>query len=91
VASRQITVDAVLEALGRVNYPGYATDVVSLGIIETVEPLETAGGSLSSSSSPPAPRISPQCHGARNRKSGALTDLNLQSNDLNLILTTILT
>ncbi|HVB80939.1 MAG TPA: Mrp/NBP35 family ATP-binding protein [Candidatus Binataceae bacterium] len=42
--ARQITVDAVLEALGRVNYPGYATDVVSLGIIEAVEPLESAGG-----------------------------------------------
>jgi ATP-binding protein involved in chromosome partitioning len=42
--ARQITVDAVLEALGRVSYPGYATDVVSLGIIEAVEPLESAGG-----------------------------------------------
>ena len=42
--ARQITVDAVLGALGRVSYPGYATDVVSLGIIEAVEPLETAGG-----------------------------------------------
>ena len=34
----------MLEALGRVSYPGYATDVVSLGIIEAVEPLESAGG-----------------------------------------------
>jgi ATP-binding protein involved in chromosome partitioning len=34
----------VLEALGRVNYPGYATDIVSLGVIEAVEPLETGGG-----------------------------------------------
>jgi len=34
----------VLEALGRVSYHGYATDVVSLGIIEAVEPLESGGG-----------------------------------------------
>ena len=26
------------------SYPGYATDVVSLGIIEAVEPLDTPGG-----------------------------------------------
>ena len=26
------------------SYPGYVTDVVSLGIIEAVEPLESAGG-----------------------------------------------
>jgi ATP-binding protein involved in chromosome partitioning len=42
--ARQITIDAVLEALGRVSYPGYATDVVSLGIIEAVEPLESGVG-----------------------------------------------
>jgi len=42
--ARQITVDAVLEALGRVSYPGYAADVVSLGIVEAVEPLESPGG-----------------------------------------------
>src|SRR5712671_5060916 len=42
--AREITVEAVLNALGRVNYPGYATDIVSLGVIETVEPLETGGG-----------------------------------------------
>jgi len=42
--AREITVEAVLNALGRVNYPGYATDIVSLGVIEAVEPLETGGG-----------------------------------------------
>lgn len=41
--ARQLSPDAVVEALGRVNYPGYATDVVSLGIIEAVEPLESGG------------------------------------------------
>src|SRR5690242_11282151 len=39
-----MSVDAVLEVLGRVSYPGYPTDVVSLGIVEAVEPLESAGG-----------------------------------------------
>ena len=39
--ARQITVDAVLAALGRVKYPGYAADLVSLGIIEAVEPLHS--------------------------------------------------
>ena len=34
----------MLAALGRVKYPGYAADLVSLGIIEAVEPLQTAGG-----------------------------------------------
>ena len=34
----------MLNALGRLNYPGYATDIVSLGMIEAVEPLETGGG-----------------------------------------------
>ncbi len=42
--AREITVEAVLNALGRVNYPGYATDIVSLGVIEAVEPLATGGG-----------------------------------------------
>jgi ATP-binding protein involved in chromosome partitioning len=42
--ARQLSPDAVIEALGRVNYPGYAADVVSLGIIEAVEPLESGGG-----------------------------------------------
>ena len=40
--AREITVEAVLNALGRVNYLGYGTDIVSLGVIEAVEPLETA-------------------------------------------------
>jgi ATP-binding protein involved in chromosome partitioning len=37
-------VDAVLEALSRVNYPGYATDILSLGIVEAAEPLESGDG-----------------------------------------------
>jgi hypothetical protein len=40
--AREITVEAVLNALGRVNYPGYATDIISLGVIGAVEPLERA-------------------------------------------------
>ncbi len=36
--------EAALDALRRVNYPGYATDVVSLGIIEALEPLEAQSG-----------------------------------------------
>jgi ATP-binding protein involved in chromosome partitioning len=42
--AKEIRVDAALTALGRVNYPGYSTDVVSLGIIESVAPLETGAG-----------------------------------------------
>ncbi len=42
--AREITVEVALNALGRVNYPGYATDIVSLGVIEAVEPLETGDG-----------------------------------------------
>ena len=42
--AREITVEVALNALGRVNYPGYATDIVSLGVIEAVEPLATGGG-----------------------------------------------
>jgi len=34
--ARQVGADAVIEALGRVNYPGYATDIVQLGFIEDV-------------------------------------------------------
>jgi ATP-binding protein involved in chromosome partitioning len=41
--AREFSPDAIVEALRRVKYPGYAADVVSLGIIEGVEPLESGG------------------------------------------------
>ncbi|HZO83107.1 MAG TPA: Mrp/NBP35 family ATP-binding protein [Candidatus Binataceae bacterium] len=42
--AREISIEAMLDALRGVNYPGYATDVVSLGIIEGIQPLESGGG-----------------------------------------------
>jgi hypothetical protein len=42
--AREITVEVARNALGRVNYPGYATDIVSLGVIEAVDALATGGG-----------------------------------------------
>ncbi len=36
--------ETALDALRGLNYPGYATDVVSLGIVEAVEPLEAQNG-----------------------------------------------
>jgi ATP-binding protein involved in chromosome partitioning len=41
---KEITPDAVFEALGRVKYPGFDTDIVALGIIEKIEPSEDGGG-----------------------------------------------
>jgi ATP-binding protein involved in chromosome partitioning len=42
--ARQITIDAVFEALARVKYPGFQRDVLSLGIVEEVQPLADGGG-----------------------------------------------
>jgi len=36
--ARKVSVEAVLEALGRINYPGYAADIVALGLVEEVAP-----------------------------------------------------
>ena len=36
--SREIQIEAVHEALGRVKYPGFAADILSLGIVEEVAP-----------------------------------------------------
>ncbi|HEY6395654.1 MAG TPA: Mrp/NBP35 family ATP-binding protein [Candidatus Binataceae bacterium] len=44
--ARQIPIEAVLEALGQVKYPGFAADIVSLGIIETASPLPDGGYSV---------------------------------------------
>ncbi len=44
--ARQVGVDAVIEALGRVKYPGYATDIVNLGLIEDVAVTGPRGVSL---------------------------------------------
>src|SRR5271157_4890375 len=43
---RQVPVDAVFEALGRVKYPGYASDILSLGIVEDVTPIPEGGFAL---------------------------------------------
>lgn len=42
--AREVSVEAVLDALGSVKFPRYATDIVSLGIIEEVLPL--TGGAI---------------------------------------------
>jgi ATP-binding protein involved in chromosome partitioning len=39
--ARQIAPDAVIEALGHVKYPGYAADIVTLGMVEDVQPTPT--------------------------------------------------
>jgi len=44
--ARQIGADAVIEALGRVKYPGYATDIVKMGLIEDVAVTPQGGVSL---------------------------------------------
>jgi len=44
--ARQVPVEAVLEALGRTKYPGFETDIVSLGMVEDVTPLADGGFSL---------------------------------------------
>ncbi len=42
--ARHITTDAVLEALGRVKYPGFQHDILSFGIVEEVQPAADGGG-----------------------------------------------
>jgi ATP-binding protein involved in chromosome partitioning len=42
--ARTLSVETVIEALGRVNYPGYARDIVTFGILEDVAPLPDAAG-----------------------------------------------
>ena len=42
--ARQVSVETALDALRGVNYPGYPTDIVSLGIVEAIEPLESQNG-----------------------------------------------
>jgi len=44
--ARQVGADAVIEALGRVKYPGYATDIVKLGLIEDIAVTGPSGVSL---------------------------------------------
>src|SRR5438445_2511949 len=34
--AKQVPPDLVLEALGQVHYPGYSTDIVTLGIVEDI-------------------------------------------------------
>jgi hypothetical protein len=41
--ARRISEQEILSALARISYPGYATDIVALGIVEEVAPA-TAGG-----------------------------------------------
>ena len=41
--ARQIPSEAVFEALGHINYPGYSTDILTLGIIEDVQPTPSGG------------------------------------------------
>jgi ATP-binding protein involved in chromosome partitioning len=42
--ARTIPVEAVFEALGRVKYPGYESDIVALGIVENITPLPDDAG-----------------------------------------------
>src|SRR5208282_4056168 len=44
--ARQVGADVVIEALGRVKYPGYATDIVKLGLIEDIAVTGPGGVSL---------------------------------------------
>ena len=41
--ARQVSVDAVTDALGHVRYPGYSSDIVTLGIVEEVAPTPEGG------------------------------------------------
>ncbi len=44
--ARQASVEAVLEALGQVKYPGYESDIVALGLVEEVAPKPDGGFSI---------------------------------------------
>ena len=41
--ARQVTKDAVIEALGHVKYPGFSADIVALGIVEDAAPKPDGG------------------------------------------------
>ena len=41
--ARQIPSEAVFEALGKIKYPGYSADLLTLGIVEDVQPLQNGG------------------------------------------------
>ncbi len=42
--ARHTSVDAVFEALGHVKYPGYPTDILTLGLVEEIQPSADGGG-----------------------------------------------
>ena len=44
--ARQISAESVFEALAQINYPGYSTDLVALGVIEEVTPKPDGGVSI---------------------------------------------
>jgi ATP-binding protein involved in chromosome partitioning len=44
--ARQISLEAVLDALGQVKYPGHSTDIVALGLVEEVAPRPDGGFSV---------------------------------------------
>ncbi|MGA2411369.1 MAG: Mrp/NBP35 family ATP-binding protein [Candidatus Binataceae bacterium] len=44
--AKNLTLDEIMAALRRVDYPGYATDIVSLGLIEEVAPAADGGWSV---------------------------------------------
>ncbi len=41
--ARKLTPEDVFAALARINYPGYATDIVALGVVEEVAPIADGG------------------------------------------------
>ncbi len=41
--ARQVSNDAVIEALGHVKYPGYSADIVALGLVEDAQPTPDGG------------------------------------------------
>ncbi|MGH7814991.1 MAG: Mrp/NBP35 family ATP-binding protein [Candidatus Binataceae bacterium] len=41
--ARQVQIEAVHEALGRIKYPGFAADIVALGIVEDAAPTPDGG------------------------------------------------
>ena len=41
--ARQVPSDAVIEALGHVKYPGFAADIVALGLVEDAQPAPNGG------------------------------------------------
>jgi ATP-binding protein involved in chromosome partitioning len=43
VVARKVTEQDILAALTRINYPGYTSDIVSLGIVEEVSPAAAGG------------------------------------------------